>query len=193
MKRILIICLFLLNPITSYAKDTKTILIYSKDMQQLFILKSVNDTDIELRTIDKSTYIKPACASSTLVSIDSLLSSKACLIDSIEQNFSLTIDNYINLNLEAIDEDYTLTYRATDLHSFDDVQTYFEELGATINFSVIWRFYEYMDTDLDIKELFDFYDLYASESLTTTYYYPFLIQINSHWIPLDKSFYLKQG
>lgn len=187
----LCIALFFLAIYPAKASQLDTILVYSNELSLVVLITPQADKQAEVITIPSKTVFPIQCANQTPATLSSISeeSMSSCIMDSLSTSLSLSITHYIYLDGNSIDTDYPSTLTMQRIHSFEQLQTYFSKLSEQLELSIVWKFPQYMKTDLSLWELYDFYTLYISEDFMMRYKFLHLLQVGNRWYALDKKQY----
>lgn len=190
-KILLCFSLFFLQISTLYASTEQTILVYSADMQSLFLITSKQDSAIHINTIPLSMVLPVTCANNAPMPLSSIANeaTQNCLQQTLVNGLSINIKQYAYLDLTKIEKDYPLTSKHQNLSGFSDFQAYFSELGSQLNSEVIWNYNSYVRTNLSFMDLYEFYTMYTSENFKLSYGFLNLYDVHQEWIPLERTFY----
>lgn len=191
MKKILAICLCLLQCTSAVqAKSASTILLYGDALSTTLLLTIHENNEIDVLSLPNNLVLPITCANknAALWTITSEASS-SCLTSTLQQTFQLSIDHTLYLHTKAIDQDFPQKLKGSDLKNMDDITTYFEYLAEQSNVSMLWKYQDYIATDMSLWELKDFYPLFTNDSLQMKYQYLHLIGNQGYWFALDRNPY----
>lgn len=198
VKKILISsCLLLLlnNPqIMKIDKIDKQILIVSEKLPQVFIATLRDDKSYDVVLLPNDTRVNLTCMENKSTKLSNFKLNdvgKKCMVDSLNNNFDMDIDNYVILDFDKITTDFKIDTKNNQLESFDNILKIFKEVAGELNVSIIMNYSKYIDTNLNVGDLYNLYQSYSKGKVTIHYYYPYLIYSQGEWIPLDKSLYKK--
>lgn len=191
MKKLMICCLFLLSCTSVNARTPQSILVYGKAMQQLFILTIVNDTQVEIKTIPTDLYVPITCAKQAPHALTSLTQgdNQDCLIASLNASFALTIQDYIQIDIDAVNTNFAIDKNAYDMKTFASLQAYFDEIALSLGINDLFHYQDYINTNLNLKDLYDFYAVYTNDELELKYQFLSYVFIQKRMLyPLTTSF-----
>lgn len=195
MRKIILLCisscLLLYTMLPVRAAQTKTILLYSDHLSVIMLITPMNNYEVMISTIPSNTVFPIQCANKRLSTLSSIsqVAMKDCMIDTLSSSLSISITNYIYLHGVEIDKDYTTKLAMSDIKSFAQLQDYFSTLGVQIQPSVLWKFPQYMSTDMSLMELYDFYKLYKADDFSIRYSFLHLFSYQNKWYALDSRLY----
>lgn len=201
MKKILLsfacICLlFTLANITIHAnnKDTKQILVHIKGADNLYLL-NLNNKTMQVKTISSYLYTPISCLDnelSTLKSVD-FTSSYTCLLNSIAHTFHTEIDNYVSIDMQKTLHAVGLKDDEYDYQTLESLTKTAKKILHNFKITMIANYTDYIETDLNVKDIYELYQFFSKDDFKTKYYYPNYLVFNQKYYLLDTRFHLKKN
>lgn len=195
MKKIKILsicsCLMLLSCLPAHAATATTILIYSDRLSMFLLLTAKNDHEVDIATIPSDIVFPITCANNTPATLSTITDAdmQTCMIETVSSALSISVTKYIYLHGKAIEQAYVTTLSMKDIQNLEQLQSYFSAIGEQVHLSVVWKFPQYMNTNLSLSQIYDLYQIYKAEDFSITYHFLHLLQYQYKWYALDRHFY----
>lgn len=113
------------------------------------------------------------------------------IITQIQDTFHITIDHYVYLQLDAIQEDIGIPYTTSTFTTMHNLTDYFNQIKNNLSFSHILHYQNYLQSDLAMSDYYTLYKLFMNNNIKIQYAYINYITINNVNIPLSTSFTIK--
>lgn len=197
MKKILltIICICMLwTPIK--AEETikqESILISIKGAENLYLI-NINDKTMKVKTISTNLYTKISCLDneySTLKSVD-FTKSYPCLINTLAHCLNTKINHYVSVNMPAILKEIGLKENEYDYQTLDSLTSTAKKILKHFKLSMIIHYDDFIETDLNVNEIYELYQFFHKDKFSTKYYYLNYLVMNQRYYLLDARFHLKK-
>ena len=168
MKKLLIVCLLLMQPNTP--KTTHEAVIFNVKTDTFYLVEYTDSLDtIHVRHLNENTRIPIACMNNEAVPLRKInfSASPKCLMNSLNNAFQLNLDSYVDLQNQL---------------GIEDLKT----LAANKNLVDILKAIQLVRTNLSITTFYSLYDTYTKlDEFTLIHEYPLLIKNASDYLPLS--------
>lgn len=192
IKKIILVCLLMVVSMTPVqAKVEHTITIVSKQLPYIIYVQVVDEKHMKVRFIPSELRLPTPCKSDSITPLQSLDVYKDidCVKETIKNTFHVTSENFVFIYLDNIANKLDLPYKDLDFKKISTMTDYFSRILKKLNVSMILNYSDYIESDLGIKDYYDYYTMFKGKRVSIDYSYVNLIYIGKQAIPLDLKFH----
>lgn len=184
-----LICLFTLIPVR--ASDTTRILLIS-DQIPFVIIAELEGSTMKVNMIPaKLTLPLPDVNNypSALNTLDYTKNTDS-LRGSLTEFYNKEIDHVVNIHAEEIANDLDLSISNYDMSTMTGITDFFEVVSDKIHVSMIFKYKDYITSDMGLSQYYDLYQLFRND-VTITYAYASYFMIDDLYLPLNNELNIK--
>lgn len=195
MKKILISLLLLVSSMYTIdfvqASSSMDIIVQIQGANNLYLIQ-LDTNKVHVKSIANRLYTPLSCMKepNTLANID-FTNDYDCLVDSLNNIFSESIDYYVSLDMKTLLQDLQIKETTYDYKTLSSLTKVGKEILNNISIKTIVQYQKYIKTNLGLKEMYDLYDFFSDKDFKVKYYYLHYFIHQNKYLLFDTHFYLK--
>lgn len=177
----LLLCCFLLAVPTPVHAAAAHILIRSKQVPYLFLIDVAGDQKLNVYILPEDLYLPNDHA--TMLNIKKETTND--ILSRIEDSYQIPIDSYLEIDLDRIDEDFSVDQKDYDLSCMDGITAYFVDVKENLEVQDILHYQRYITSNLNLNDYYSFYRMFQ-QSVKIEYFYAPFFDADGRKYPLAK-------